>query len=129
METPSHVYAQLSPLLADRALAHALPSVAVAHGRPDIARRATAKLLAHPRNEVDFNFASKQDPMRRRAYALVTMHTGERLIRTADLRLIRPVKYAVRLKTKTKIQSGSLYDVIRHGERTFSALVRFCLCF
>ena len=107
------IHAQLSPLLADRALAHACPSVAVAQGRSDIAREATAKLLADPCNEVVFRFASKKD---RRQFALVTMYDGQRYIRARDLRVMRPVKYAVRLKTKTKVVKGSLYDVIRHGE-------------
>ena len=107
------IHAQLSPLLADRALAHACPSVAAAQGRPDIAREATAKLLADPCNEVVFRFASKED---RRQSALVAMHDGQRYIRARDLRVMRPVNYAVRLKTKTKVVQGSLYDVIRHGE-------------
>lgn len=46
MQTPVDLLSELSPLLADRALGHAVPSVAFARDREDVGREATARLLA-----------------------------------------------------------------------------------
>ena len=95
--------------------------MALARGRPDVARDTTAKLLANDVNAVRFNFRGSLagwGPLRRRA--TVSLYDGRlrgntRLMPAAEVRLVRPVTYAVHMKTKTKIQTGSLYDVIRHG--------------
>lgn len=126
MQTPAELLSELSPVLADRALGHALPSVAFARGRKDIGRQSTAMLLARGYNNAVVSFPFSPHALRRTQTAtLVGFRTGQRVLDMARVRLVRPVKYAVRLKTKTKIQSGSLYDVIRHGASS-AVLIAWC---
>jgi hypothetical protein len=115
------VYSRLNPVLADQALRRAHPSVALAQGLPDVERELTTALLGDRRVVATMDRApsvvAPAHKLRRTfTFKVCLPGPGEALRTTRDLRVIKPVRYAVRMKTKTKVRTGSLYDVMRYGE-------------